>query len=258
MKSCRFVIIAVCASVIFSFTYGVLSAHYQIFPYGLMKATWLLVEHEDVRLMKRKRSITRKNTIYYKTRVSLFEKLRANDYDIVFVGDSLTDRAEWQASFPMIKIANRGISGDSTRGISERLDSIFSTSASTAFVMMGVNDLMAGIAVNKVFDNYQDIVSELADHGLTVYIQSTILSGNPKKNSRSLNDKILALNVRLQKLANETKSVFFIDLNAVLAPGLMLNEAYTLDGIHLNGNGYVKWNELIQPYLTRYASVRTG
>jgi len=255
MKSNRAIIFAVSISMVFSFLYGVLTVRYKLFPFEQLKSVWQLVEADNAQLRKRVRKSNMKGKNYYKDKVSFFETLGGRDYDVVFVGDSLTDNAEWQDSFPSLRIANRGISGDKTDGIGRRIESIYSTSASTAFIMMGLNDFLAGVEINKVFQNYKDVVNKLTHRKMTVYIQSTILTGSQKSSNAGLNNKILALNERLRNFAKKTDSVFYVDLNAVLAPNLLLGEEFTRDGLHLNGDGYAKWNNLIQPYLVQYASI---
>ena len=46
--------------------------------------------------------------------------------DVVMIGDSLTDGAEWREIFPDQKIVNRGIDSDTTDGVLARLDEIVS------------------------------------------------------------------------------------------------------------------------------------
>ena len=52
----------------------------------------------------------RKYSTYYYQRASLFEKLPVTSEDILFVGNSLTDGAEWTELFQNQHIKNRGIS----------------------------------------------------------------------------------------------------------------------------------------------------
>jgi lysophospholipase L1-like esterase len=62
-------------------------------------------------------------------------------------------------------------------------------------------------------------------------------------------DKIRMLNAKLQSYANE-KAIPFVDINRGMTSaedGLL--KQYTLDGGHLNGNGYVEWRKAIQPYI---------
>ena len=60
----------------------------------------------------------------YIERTSLFQELEIPSKSIVFLGDSLTDRAEWAEFFPDKRIINRGVGGDTTEGVLNRLDEI--------------------------------------------------------------------------------------------------------------------------------------
>ena len=58
---------------------------------------------------------------YYQQRVSHFKLIPVNENDIVFVGNSITDGAEWSELFNDMTIKNRGISGDFSAGILHRI-----------------------------------------------------------------------------------------------------------------------------------------
>ena len=177
---------------------------------------------------------------------SFFEEFGQSKYDVVFIGDSLTDSAEWEDIFPSYKIANRGIVSDTSDGILERLDSILSTKADKAFIMVGINDFSRGTSVSSVFENYEKIVNELQSSGFKVYIQSTILGGSRVS---ELNDSINELNKKLKTLAIENQDLTYIDLNNTLTKNGLLLRKFTLDDVHLNGNGYKVWKESIKKFL---------
>jgi hypothetical protein len=58
---------------------------------------------------------------YYQHKKQRFESYKTKA-DIVMIGDSITDGAEWHEMFPQLNIVNRGISGDTTVGVLNRLD----------------------------------------------------------------------------------------------------------------------------------------
>ena len=57
-------------------------------------------------------------------RSSLFNKLSITSKDIVFIGNSITNGAEWNELFPQKRVKNRGISGDTSEGVFDRLDAV--------------------------------------------------------------------------------------------------------------------------------------
>jgi len=157
------------------------------------------------------------------------------------VGDSLTGYVEWDDLFPHLSVANRGINGDTTYGLRQRIPGILATQAKTAIVCIGLNDFIAGRSVEDAFTDYSASVQALLDAGLKVHILSTVLSRSPAANA-----KIVELNKRLAPFA-ASKSLTFTDLNAFLAADGMLSTEYTYDGTHLRAPAYVQWQKAIAP-----------
>ena len=185
---------------------------------------------------------------YFYHKKTFFDQHGKHECDVVFIGDSIIDGAEWNELFPSLKIANRGIAGDRTDGVLERMDSIYSTNAIKAFIMIGINDLFDGAEVNTVAENYSRIIKKLVANKMQVFVQSTILAG---KQNTQLNNKINALNEQLKKIAAVDESVTYIDLNIILANDSFLNNSYSRDGTHLNGTGYGVWKNIIEKYLSK-------
>lgn len=221
---------------IFSFLYGVITVEYKIPPFDQLKAIKQLMSP----------SPGSSYSDYFYNKKSFFEQHGGHQYDVVFIGDSITDEAEWEDLFPSLNIANRGISGDRTDGVLKRMDSIYSTNARKAFIMIGTNDIAGGTEVNDVVENYKSIINNLVAHGMQTYVQSTILAGN---HEAARNRKIMALNEQLKKMADEYKSFTYIDLNKGLARDSVLDSKYSRDDIHLNGSGYSVWKDIIKSYL---------
>ena len=104
---------------------------------------------------------------HYLDRVSLFKQF--GGADIVMFGDSITEGADWARMFPGTSIANQGIAGDTTEGMLKR---IALARAPKVFVMAGINDLVRGVPVDRVLDNYRQMIAGLA--GSEVYLVSTL------------------------------------------------------------------------------------
>jgi lysophospholipase L1-like esterase len=168
--------------------------------------------------------------------------------DVVMVGDSITSAGEWSEIFPDIKIANRGISGETAEDILHRMDSVFAVHPSKAFIMVGINDIYEGQSVEKIFTNYTNIVEQLLKQGIAVFIQSTIECSITRCGNRVY--KVRELNQKLQAYAAQ-HHCGFIDLNSKLSTqeqGLL--SEYTYDGMHLSAKGFVQWKTMIEPYMS--------
>lgn len=180
----------------------------------------------------------------YLHKTSFYKLHSQNNYDVVFIGDSLTDGSDWYDIFPNKKIANRGIGSDTTEGVLNRMDTIVNTNAKKAFLMIGVNDIGRNIDMNIIFDNYVKIIIELQKNNITPLIQSILLTNTVEIDNADVNN----LNSRLKSFC-EKNDIVFIDLNTKLSLNGKLNESYSSDGIHLNGQGYVLWSDTILKYV---------
>ena len=180
---------------------------------------------------------------YYAEKVDFFRKFNRHA-DIVMIGDSLTDGAEWSDIFPDKRIANRAIGGDTTAGLLNRMESIYSVYPKTAFLMIGINDLFTREDPEKIIENYKNIVENLKKRNIQVFVESILLC-NPKMagqwtQCRENNKKIKYINKKISALGN------FIDLNAWLSDAEGLKPEYTNDGVHLMANGYLIWKSQIE------------
>jgi len=181
-----------------------------------------------------------------KPRNQLFDAF-APQVDVVMIGDSLTEGVIWSEVFPDTKIANRGIGGDRTIDILNRMDPILALHPKKAFILAGLNDFATGVSVNDAFNQYQKIIERLEQNQIEVYIQSTVECSRVRCGKQV--DEVRALNAKLQQYATE-HHITFIDLNALLSSrrfGLL--PKYTSDGSHLSASGYIAWSQMIQPYM---------
>lgn len=189
---------------------------------------------------------------YYVDKVSHFKNLTNTDTEVIFLGDSITDYCEWSELFGNHKIKNRGISGDRTDGILNRLDEILQAQPQKIFIMIGINDLFQGREIDKVFTNYTKIVEKIQDNlpDTKLFIQSVLPINNPTLQRKLFaifdNTKVINLNAKLQDLAKEF-SLPYIDLFAAFANSYReLDARYTTDGVHLNGEAYLRWKKIIE------------
>ncbi len=175
---------------------------------------------------------------YYLHKKSLFELLSSNKQaKIVMLGDSITERGLWSELTSRCDIINRGISGDTTLGLLNRLGSL-NPSLEKAYLMIGVNDIFKGRSVNYIFNNYTKIITILKKKNIEPVIESALYLGTNMPNS--YNKKIKKLNSLLIRYAHKNR-ITFIDLNSKLSPNGYLSERYSLDGVHLNAKGYSVW-----------------
>ncbi|HEY9156081.1 MAG TPA: GDSL-type esterase/lipase family protein, partial [Opitutaceae bacterium] len=80
--------------------------------------------------------------LWHSQRSSWAERVQKEQNSIVFVGDSITQGwGDVGSYFPGIKTANRGISGDTTRGVLIRMQDVFDLHPRGIVLLIGTNDL---------------------------------------------------------------------------------------------------------------------
>jgi lysophospholipase L1-like esterase len=189
-------------------------------------------------------------TTSYSHRKSLFKLLPVYEDSIVFLGDSLTEYNEWHEVFGEKWILNRGISGDTTRGVLNRLDDIIEIKASKIFMMVGINDLANGMSVNSITDNNEKIVKKILKQspGTELYLESCLPINVDLYGNKLNNQDVKKLNSNLQSIAIKY-NITYIDLYTVMLDGSNLNKNYTRDGLHLNGEGYSVWKKSLAQFI---------
>lgn len=164
---------------------------------------------------------------------------------IVMLGDSITHGAEWNELLDRNDVVNRGIGGDNTLGMLRRMDFVYKLDPKICFIMGGVNDMKDGMSAGEVFDYYKKIIAGLEEHGVVPVIQSTLYS------SKLLSRETDELD-RLLKQYAASRDLYYMDLNKLLAVDKVLNQAYSLDGLHLNAKGYEVWGKEVESALKKY------
>jgi len=187
---------------------------------------------------------------YYLQRVSHFRTLPQTSGDIIFLGNSITDGGEWTEMFADPKVKNRGISGDITAGVLNRLEEVYSRSPAKIFLLIGINDLARNVLVDSVVKNILWISALIKNKTpqTKLYVQS-LFPVNEKfsKFGGHTNKKAEILKVNQLLFDSATKYKYnFIDIFSSLADSTgSMRADYTNDGLHLLGAGYLKWKEVI-------------
>ncbi|MEL6867942.1 MAG: GDSL-type esterase/lipase family protein [Bacteroidota bacterium] len=186
----------------------------------------------------------------YEHKKSIQADLSIDSTDIVFMGNSITAQGPWVEFFDQPRIKNRGIEGDVTQGILERLAHMLKTPPAQLFLLIGINDLIANDPAH-VLKNYRRILEELAEKApqTQVIIQSIYpVNDNLRKNGIDHQD-ILDINTELEKMVAEF-GMIYVDLHPLLANAQgKLNAEFSIDGIHLNSKGYAVVRKALEPYV---------
>lgn len=175
-----------------------------------------------------------------------------NKQGIVFVGDSITQDFNVYEYFLGKNVYNRGIGGDTSKGLLERLDeSIFKLAPKKVFIQIGTNDFqLLDTNCDEVFMRIQEVVNKILefDEKIKVYLIS-VYPVNYKMDQATVGKRDNLTINNLNNLLKTIKSVQFIDIYGKLLDGDVLNSEYSLEGLHLNQKGYEVVREALLPYI---------
>jgi len=170
---------------------------------------------------------------------------------VVFLGDSITQG--WTgvgALFPGTKIANRGISGDTTRGVLIRLEEdVLVLKPRGVVLLIGTNDLEEQATPETVAGNLKLILAALKAHNpaLPVVLCNVMPSAEAKKRPA---DKIKKLNQLYYAAIKDEPQVTVLDTWTLFADarGDAKPDEFP-DLLHPNAVGYLKFGAALRPVL---------
>ena len=214
-----------------------------------------------------------KKSTYFK-RINNFKENPIGRNKVVFLGNSITNGLRKHFSqFNRSDIVNRGIDGDISLGVLERLNEIIYYKPKAVFILIGINDFFNDLTkmpevtpkfVSKNIFNSAKTIKK-GSPKTKIYLQ-TILPINKQQYQNKLkkdtgnsyywlepdfeiniNEQILKTN----EILRNNKIFQVIDLHPLfIDKNSIMNEKYSTDGVHLNKLGYQKWIDIINPVLS--------
>lgn len=184
-------------------------------------------------------------------RTEMFKSFPNSSNDIVFLGNSITAGTDWNELLQLQHARNRGISGDITFGVLERLDEVIEGAPAKVFILIGINDIARNIPDSVIINNFKRMVAriQVGSPKTKIYLQTLMPVNNTFtqfKNHYNKDEHIAAVNAALKKMAQGDR-VHILDLHAHFLDGEgRLTKEYTHDGLHLNAAGYKHWAQLLQ------------
>jgi len=198
------------------------------------------------------------DTVYrprtFNLQVEQFRSYPNSPNDIILLGNSLTAYTNWNELLGIPNARNRGISGDTTFGILERIDEITEGKPAKIFILIGINDISRNVPSELILRNYRKIISYITRNSpaTEIFIQTLLPVNNTfdrYKNHYNKDEEIAEVNKGLKKLAKK-EGITLIDLHPhFLDKYDRLDPLYTEEGLHLNAIGYQMWSKLLKPYL---------
>ncbi|MAH74211.1 MAG: hypothetical protein CBC09_09685 [Cellvibrionales bacterium TMED49] len=184
----------------------------------------------------------------YERAVSIFDSVPIKNGDVVFLGDSITEGGAWDEFFENRVTRNRGIGGDTTSGLLARLHQINRSEPSSIFLMIGTNDIYFGVAEDEIVENILTIIDLLSNSSkeTKIFLQSILPRASKYK------DRVEAINKKVRERL--PLGVTYIDLypHFLDEHGVAIDTRFSNDALHLNGDGYLIWREIIKALVVEH------
>ena len=179
-------------------------------------------------------------------------RVEADRHAVVFLGDSITQGwgDDLGGAFPGMKVANRGISGDTTRGLLVRMkEDVLALKPSAVVLLIGTNDLEEGADPAVIAANLRLILQRLREQDpfVPVVLCQVFPSSASKKRPA---DKIREINRLYAEIKKGDRNTFLLETWPLFADAQGDAKAAEFpDLLHPNAAGYAKWAAALRPVL---------
>ena len=169
---------------------------------------------------------------------------------VVFLGDSITQgwSPKFRGRFKGMKLANRGIGGDTTRGMLIRLkEDVLSLKPKAIVILAGTNDIEVGLEPELVGRNFAKIIGGIKQYSKEVPIVVCLVFPSSATKKRPV-EKIKKLNEIYSAIVKGDSQVTVVDTWSLYAEkNGDAPKALFPDLLHMNGPGYAKWESALIP-----------
>ena len=195
-----------------------------------------------------------------KENYSFLNKKYALENQTVLLGDSITDFFNWYELFYNFSkssgqaVYNRGISGDTTDRLLERLqENVLNIKPKNIVLLIGTNDIGRGLPLSASIENLESIIKSTKEYCPDVnFIVEAVYPINENMRDRfekRSNKKINEMNKEFIKLCEKHKCVWLDFTDKLKDKNGNLKEEYTYDGLHINALAYELVAENVIPLL---------
>ncbi len=232
----------------------------------LLLAFSVSIGSADAQRRKRKRATPRRATVHrtggnhHAQRMALFDREGAIDSTtIVMLGNSLTENGkDWaQRIGTTQRIVNRGIIGDNTVGMTERLYQITPYNPRAIFLMAGINDMVGNTTAEQVAQRVIKLIETIRTQApqTQLFVQSILPIDETDGRWKTLagrTDDIPFANMLLKAYC-ETHDLVFVDIFHRMTRGRsnQLRRELSGDGLHLTEQGYRVWAFELKKYVDK-------
>jgi len=189
----------------------------------------------------------------YEQKVANFKSYPNSEKDIIFLGNSITDYTDWNELLQLPEARNRGISGDITFGVLQRLTEVTEGKPAKVFILIGINDIARNIPDSIILNNYKKIIEKIQAESphTKIYFNNLLPVNNsfPDRAHFNKDEHIANVNAGLWELCVKKKITLINIHDLFLDENKKLDKQLTYDGLHLNADGYKLWSQILKPYI---------
>lgn len=171
------------------------------------------------------------------------------DVDVVFIGDSITAKGDFQSLISDKTVCNLGCYGDQIWDVTARIGGVKAVKPEKLFIMIGTNTL-ACRSLDQSIRSYSAMadkyVSTFPDCDI-IFLSVLPVTTKSEQGART-NENIMKFNTFIQTTAEE-RNATYVDLFSVYELSGALNPAYTDDGLHITSDAYTLWVDAIADQL---------
>jgi lysophospholipase L1-like esterase len=180
------------------------------------------------------------------------QRVEADRNAVVFLGDSITQGwgEDFSGWFPGVKIANRGLSGDTTRGVLIRLkEDVLALDPKAIVLLIGTNDLEEKAEPETIASNLKLILAEFtkSNASMPIILCQVFPSSESKKRPA---EKIKKINQLYAGAVKGNAQITLLETWPLFADakGDAIAAEFP-DLLHPNKTGYDKWAKALRPVL---------
>lgn len=180
-----------------------------------------------------------------------FDQVPVPPKRVLFLGDSIIAAGLWADFFPELPTTNRGIGGDTTYDVAERLDGVLNDPLAV-LLLIGSNDLYQ---VKQPADSAalvartEDIITRIR----AAAPDALLLVNSIFPRTELFAPRIRTVNAGYEEAARRHGATY-VDLWPTFADDAgHIKPELTRDNLHLTPRGYLAWCEVLRPLLAPYA-----
>lgn len=192
----------------------------------------------------------------FEEEINLFEEFDSKnsfpENAILFVGSSSIRMWKTAEAFPEMPVINRGFGGSHFSDLQYYYDElVLPYDPSVVVLYEGDNDVASGKSNDRVFEDYNEFTDRLTSDFPDARL--VFVSIKPSSSRWELWPQMKEANQRIKEHMIENDQFYYVDLASPLlgSDGTPDDSLFLDDLLHLNADGYAKWNAAIRPTLKK-------